>query len=185
MHAFHDSLGKARTAYAAASVTILRGALEPAALALWTVRPDDQKDRLRRVLRTHYGNLSEFQKYQSAIGAREVAGKVAERLEAVRALGKAVLGPETGLAGPNATEILKDVGGAGAEELWRLSSGIAHGLDWTKLTGFFIAGTRPSGAPTPDVFLLPDLDLIRRLTKTVHQVFKDALATYRSRSGLR
>jgi hypothetical protein len=183
MHAFCDSLAKANTVYAAASVTILRGALEPTALALWMVQPDDQNDRLRRALRAHYGSLSEYLKYKNATGATEAGGRIANHVEELRELAKEILGPETGVAGPNTTEVLRDIAGAGAEELWRLSSGIAHGLDWTKLTGFYVAAKRSSGAPTPDVHLLPDLDLIAQLTRTVHQLFESALTAYRARAG--
>lgn len=183
MRAFRDSLLKTETVYASASITTLRGALEPAALALWMVQPDDRPERVKRALRTHYDNLDEFRKYKNAKGVTEDAAELAESLCDLREFANTILGSETGLGRPDTTDVLRVVAGADAEGLWRITSGIAHGVDWTKLEGFYTSATRASGRPTPGLYLLPDLDLIRRLTRTVHQLYTAALTTYRARAA--
>lgn len=182
LHAFRDSLVKSLTVYAAASVTSLRGALEPAALALWMVQPDDQADRFKRALRAHFGSLDRFRAYKTGTGATDTATKVADRLEEIKSLAEVLLGPGARIGSPSTAELLNDIGDGAYEDLWRLSSGIAHGLDWAKLAGFHIAATRNSGDRTPDLYLVADLDLIRRLARTVHQLYEAALTAYQKRA---
>jgi hypothetical protein len=184
MHAFHDSLRKSGTVYFAASVTILRGALEPAALALWIVGPDDQAVRAKRALRVHFGNLVQYRKYQNAIGVLEDISKTSaidRRIQDARDLAAQSWWPGGGLGEANTTEILRDLGGD-TERLWRLSSGVAHGMDWTKLNATTITDRRDSGGRTPDLLLHPDPDLIAELVKTVHRIYAAALIAYGTRA---
>lgn len=122
--------------------SILRGAMENAARAIWLLAPESRNERLLRRLRLQTDNVMNSDKVASAMGTA-TAKPLAVRLDRVREIAvRAGLDPQLATKRPGNLDVIRSagahVGGADAadhtEALWRACSGSAHGDAWAGLS---------------------------------------------------
>lgn len=123
--------------------SLLRGALENAARAVWLLAPDSRQERVLRRLRMQADNIWNSDKAARAMGTTMPKPRET-RLDRVREIAvRAGLDAELAVKRPNNLEIVRAAGGCigGDEEtalhteaLWRACSGAAHGDVWAGLS---------------------------------------------------
>ena len=115
-----------------ADYTLIRSAIESAALAHWVLMPGQRPERVRRVLRVAMQDTRDAAKLigDRAQGADLVQGR--EKMIGEVAARQGLI-PAECVAWYTTTKVLEDVGTrVDADPLfaWRLCSGMAHGKDW-------------------------------------------------------
>lgn len=128
----------------AAPWTLLRGVLEPAALAVWVMAPDKRSHRQERALRVWHTDMHERATWESKTGGRpprSTARSGLDRAAAIRSIGEhAGLRPTQIATRLNYADVVGDSAAhigrrrEAGEALWRECSGFAHGRTWPLLT---------------------------------------------------
>lgn len=122
--------------------SLLRGALENAARAVWLLAPDSRPERLMRRLRLQADNVVNSDNAAQAMGT-SMAKPRDKRLDRVREIAvRAGLNGDEAVKRPSNLAIIRAagefVGGDDAashtEALWRACSGAAHGDTWAGLS---------------------------------------------------
>jgi hypothetical protein len=123
--------------------TLLRGALENAARAIWMLAPESRSERILRRLRLQADNVRNSDKAARAIGTTMPKPREA-RLDRVREIAvRCGLDVQVAVKHLNNVDIIHAsgayVGGsedtaAHTEALWRACSGAAHGDTWARLS---------------------------------------------------
>jgi hypothetical protein len=123
----------------AAPWTVLRGVLEPAALAVWVLNGSTRKRRQERALRVWYHDYTERGKWKRDVDDDVVAPakSAGARAGEIVAVAKSLDLRETQVVGPlNYADVVSHAGEAIglkralARARWRESSGFAHGRYW-------------------------------------------------------
>jgi hypothetical protein len=122
--------------------TLVRGALENAARAVWLLAPDVRPERILRRLRLQADNIINSDRAASAMGSSMPKTR-ADRLDRVRQIAaRAGVNADQAVRRPKPSEIVRVaghyIGGDDAaghiETLWRACSGAAHGDVWAGLS---------------------------------------------------
>lgn len=123
--------------------SLLRGALENAARAVWLLAPDSRPERILRRLRVQTDNVWNSDRAARAVGTTTPKPREA-RLNRVREIAvRAGLDAHLALKRPNNVEIVRAAGAfiggdddaaLHTEAIWRACSGAAHGDTWAGLS---------------------------------------------------
>jgi hypothetical protein len=175
-HCLRSVIIEARIQHLAAPFTLMRAALENAAVAVWLLRPDDQAERLLRRLRLELANEADLDAAFNAIdyvpkrSSEERRRPVLERAEQLGLARSSLAGRPPGWA-----TLIRDAGeavrsGPGhCERMWRVCSGFAHGRQWANDVTF--ERHAANGLPERDGVPV-------RVTSPTHTVIRVATTAY-------
>lgn len=170
----------------AAPWTILRGVVEPAALAVWTLNGRMRQQRQERALRVWHHDMTERGKWEDDTGykitssrAKHGKARAVQMVEIAKSLG---LRPNQVSAQLNYGDVVAEAGEVVgwdrklARARWRESSGFAHGRTWPLLRlSEFEAAERIRGGVALTVTLAEDhhRELARLATDLVERAIDD------------
>lgn len=171
--------------------TLLRGALEPAATALWVLTGTTHRSRRAHALRVWHHDYTERQKWEDDTATPVPPGGKSgrDRAEDVRTLAKQLgIKPTTVATSLSHADTVAAAGAAAgwsrhdARARWREASGFAHGRFWPMLKL-----TTPRGAePIPGGFgvaFVGDHTRLAELARLTHDVLDTGLRRYAERAA--
>lgn len=156
LHALRTSVVEAQTIHMVAPFTLMRAALENAALAAWLVLPQEREDRIRRRLQLAIEDAHDGYQVRQLTESSMSGESFEQRRERLVCIGVAQgLSRDSLLGGkPKWRSIVREAGAASrlgaddAEVLWRLCSGFTHGRMWSMLAAL----TRTAVSEADNVF---------------------------------
>lgn len=156
LHALRTSIEDANTIHMVAPFTLMRAALENAALASWLLLPENREDRIRRRMQLAIEDAADGYQVRLLTEDAIVGETFEQRRERLVGIGVAQgLSRDSLLGGkPKWKSIVREAGAAcqfgadDAEVVWRLCSGFTHGRMWSMLAAL----TRTEVSEVDDVF---------------------------------
>ena len=119
-----------------APFTLVRAAIESAAVVVWLLRPDDRTERMTRALGMWFTDYEDRRKAEP-VGNRKPATEWQARIRAL-AVAQGLSANTVGRA-VSPTQVVKHAGagpdGTPILDAWRLASGMAHARTWARLHG--------------------------------------------------
>lgn len=153
LEALGDLATRSRTMYTFAPWSLLRVAIENAALSVWVLRPDTTNDRVLRRLRVAWGDWGDAAAAERGLARRDV-GWGAEQRDRIRATGQhlnldlSIICGRWSWAG-----VVREAASMGeiatpesAEAMWRLCSGFAHAREWPRIAWLDLDVSAPDAA---------------------------------------
>lgn len=178
----------AQVAHPHVPLTLLRASLQDAAEAVWLLAPNQQDERLLRVLRIWYrdfGDRAEYEKIKPQQPGRKTG---VDRQADMIALAKTLrLNPGTVGGKLHTTSMIAqaaDLVGRRdeAQRLWSLSSGLAHGRYWARLIGLDLVEAEPATGGYTLTVVASEADVVA-LGRVCWELVEHGERLYRRRSG--
>jgi hypothetical protein len=185
MHALRTMVADAGTIHMAAPFTLMRAALENAAVAAWLLLPDDRDERVRRRLLLALEDAADGYKVRQLSETSIIGETLEQRRARLADIGVAYGLPRSSLMGKMASwkTIVREAGAATKydadhyEIMWRLCSGFTHGRSWSMLSTL----QRTTVASVDDVFevrLNAPAGAVLVVASTAAEVLRVALALH-------
>ncbi|MEH1129433.1 hypothetical protein [Micromonospora sp. CPCC 206061] len=140
LHAVRSMLRDAQVIHNYASYTLLRAAIENAAVAVWLLAPASRSERITRRLRHAAADIKGGEEVKELVGHHGPRSK-RERVSEIRSLAaKAAINVDRASAPASFRGIVQaagektDLGGRITRLLWHMGSGIAHGDLWATVS---------------------------------------------------
>jgi hypothetical protein len=174
-----------------APYTLMRGAIENAATALWIVHPASRQERITRTLRWFANDARDGETARQGAGLPLPGKPLREHIAELGTIAVACgCDPVEATRNMVSTEMLKYADplfpdtSASVLFIWRLCSGFAHGRQWASL-GLLDREVTPSGQP--DVSRMRQtnsLDKVLSIGLAALDVFDLASATFQERGSI-
>jgi hypothetical protein len=137
LHAHRTMLRDARTIHMFAPYSLLRGAFENAAAAVWLLGPPNRDERVLRRVRHHAGNIKNAERLNELVGLADEMKQESRRQQLAAIAARRGFGRAQALKPVSYSEIVSWAGGHNgmgerlARLIWGLCSGTAHGDFWS------------------------------------------------------
>ncbi len=165
LEALGDLVERSRTLYTFAPWSLLRVAIENAALAIWLLQPEDTDDRLQRRLRVAWGDWGDAATAERCLGRHE-DGWGADHRNRIKETGRQLDLDLSFICGKSSwVGVVREAATIGqiatpesTEMMWRLCSGFAHAREWSRIAWLDLEVSSPDPAGRVDVAMNSNRD---------------------------
>ena len=165
LEALGDLIERSRTLYTFALWSLLRVAIENAALSVWLLQPETSDERIQRRLRVAWGDWGDAADAEKCVGRRE-PGWGAEQRDRIKETGLRLDLDLSVICGRwSWASVVREAGAVGeiatpesAELMWRMCSGFAHAREWTRIAWLDLEVSAPDTEGRVDVAMNSNRD---------------------------